>query len=336
VRGETVERVFPLIDEASGNPVESPGLRAMRERRNVALEQPTLLVAADGARIPVDDTAAPIVDEHGSLLGSVIAFRDSRERRRREEALRHAEQQLHHARRMEAVGQLAGGVAHDFNNLMTVVIGGSEVLLADQTLTPAQREWLEDIRKAGLRGANLTRQLLAFSRKQVRQPRVLDLGSLLAGIASIVQRLVGPDIVLSVAAPADLRAVYADPGQMEQIIMNLAANARDAMNGPGTLAFEVANVDLGEAIAAGTSQIPAGAYVRLRVRDSGAGMNEATRARVFEPFFTTKDVGRNTDLGLSTVYGIVRQSDGFIVVESELGKGTTFDVYFPVHAEKNS
>jgi PAS domain S-box-containing protein len=328
-RGVAVERVLPLISEASGQPVENSGRQAMRERRNVSLAQPTLLVTDDGIRIPVDDTAAPIVDERGSLLGSVIAFRDDRERRRREDALLHAEQQLHHARRMEAVGQLAGGIAHDFNNLLTVVIGASDVLLAERTLTSSQRDWVQDIRKAGIRAANLTRQLLAFSRKQVLQLRALDLGALVTELAGILQRLIGEHVALAVSTTPDRWAIQADPSQIEQIMLNLAANARDAISGVGRVSIDVRNVELAEPKQAEGGTIPAGAYVCLSVRDTGTGMDAATRTRIFEPFFTTKDVGKGTGLGLASVYGIVRQSDGFIAVASELGTGTTFEIYFP-------
>jgi PAS domain S-box-containing protein len=329
VRGQAVAQVLTLVSEATGRPVESPALRAMREKHTVTLTEPTMLVAEDGTQIPVDDSAAPILDEHGTLFGSVIAFRDNRERRRRDDALRLAEDHLRHARRMEAVGQLAGGIAHDFNNLLTVVLGLSGLLLAETTLTPTQREWADDINKAGARAADLTRQLLAFSRKQVLQPKTLDLSALVAGISRILQPLMGEDVPLTVSTGPDLWPIHADPGQLEQVLLNLAANARDAIRGAGLLTIEIDNVELSEPKAAGTAQIPTGKYVRLRMSDTGAGMDEATLARVFEPFFTTKAVGKGTGLGLSTVYGIVRQSDGYIVACSEPGHGTTFEIHFP-------
>jgi PAS domain S-box-containing protein len=328
-RGQAVDQVLPLVAEATGQPVANPGRRAMGEKRTTTLEESTLLVAADGTRIPIDDTAAPILDEHGTLFGSVIAFRDSRERRRRDDALRQAEEHLRHARRMEAVGQLAGGIAHDFNNLLTVVLGLSGLLLEDATLTPRQREWIDDIKTAGARAATLTRQLLAFSRRQVLQPKLLRLDTLVADISRILQRLMGEDVPLTVSAAPDLWSIHADPGQLEQVLVNLAANARDAIVGAGRLVVDVANVELSEPKAAGTAQIPPGRYVRLTVQDTGAGMDPATLARVFEPFFTTKAVGKGTGLGLATVYGIVRQSDGYITVSSEVGRGTTFEIYFP-------
>ena len=329
VRGQAVEHVLPLVAEASGRLVECPALRAMREKRAVTLDEPSMLLAADGSHVPVDDTASPILDEHGTLFGSVVAFRDCRERRRREDALRQAEEHLRHARRMEAVGQLAGGIAHDFNNLLTVVLGASGLLLADSTLTATQRDWVDEIKKAGARAAALTRQLLAFSRKQVLQPKALRLDSLVADIGRILQRLMGEEVPLTVTSAPDLWSIYADPGQIEQVLLNLAANARDAISGPGRLSIHIDNVELVEPKTTGPTQVPAGKYVRLSVQDTGVGMDEATLARVFEPFFTTKAVGKGTGLGLATVYGIVRQSDGFILVSSELGKGTTFEIYFP-------
>jgi PAS domain S-box-containing protein len=336
VRGEPVDGVLRLVAEETGLPVESPAMRAMREKRPVTLPTPTMLVAEDGSRTPVDDSAAPILDEHGTLFGSVMAFRDSRERRRREEALRQAEEQLRHARRMEAVGQLAGGLAHDFNNLLTVVLGLSELLLTEPALTATQREWVDDIKKAGMRAADLTRQLLAFSRKQVLQPKTLHLGTLVAGISRILQRLMGEDVPVTIATAADLWPVFADPGQIEQVLLNLAANARDAISGAGRLTVALDNIELTEPKAAGTAEIPRGRYVRLSVQDTGMGMDEATQARVFEPFFTTKAVGKGTGLGLATVYGIVRQSDGFILVSSRPGNGTTFEILLPAMAAESA
>jgi two-component system, cell cycle sensor histidine kinase and response regulator CckA len=334
-RGESVETVLQLVAEATGQAIESPGRRAMREKATVTLPDATMLVAEDGSRTPVDDSAAPILDEQSRLIGSVIAFRDSRERRRREEALRQAEEHLRHARRMEAVGQLAGGIAHDFNNLLTVVLGLSDLLLDERDLTATQREWVDDIKKAGTRAADLTKQLLAFSRRQEPQPKTLHLGTLVSGISRILQRLMGEDVPVTVATAADLWPIYADPGQIEQVLLNLAANARDAINGAGRLVIEMENRSLTEPKAAGTAEIPRGRWVRLSVRDTGVGIDEATLARVFEPFFTTKEVGKGTGLGLATVYGIVRQSDGFITVSSRPGDGTTFEIYFPAVATED-
>ena len=238
--------------------------------------------------------------------------------------------QLHQAQRLEAVGRLAGGVAHDFNNILTVISGNAELALADLPSQDPTAEALREIREASRRAAALTRQLLAFSRKQILQPRVLDLNALVAGTEKMLRRLIGEDVKLSTRLQPNLGAIKADPGQLEQILMNLAVNARDAMPQGGELIFETENIEITETQAGqGGVRMHSGRYVRLTVTDTGHGMDEETRSRVFEPFFTTKAKGKGTGLGLSTVYGIVKQSAGYIWVESELEEGTSFEVYFP-------
>ncbi len=237
--------------------------------------------------------------------------------------------QLGQSQKMEAVGQLAGGIAHDFNNLLTVVLGRSELALARLRDNDPLRRDLGLIQTTSQRAANLVRQLLAFSRKQVLRPEVLDLGSVVAGLEGMLRRLIGEDIDLVTADGADLGRVKADPSQIEQVIVNLAVNARDAMPGGGRITVETANVDLDEAFAATHQGLRPGAYVRLAVQDTGHGMDAKTQAHIFEPFFTTKEVGKGTGLGLATVYGIVKQSEGYILVESVPGLGTTFTIYLP-------
>jgi two-component system, cell cycle sensor histidine kinase and response regulator CckA len=242
---------------------------------------------------------------------------------------RQAAHRLRLAGRMEAVGQLAGGIAHDFNNLITVITGYSELLLARLDADDPKRREIQEIQGAGQRAAELTRQLLAFSRRQVMQPELLDLNAIVREAGSMLRPLIGEDIELVIRPADDLAPILADPGQVHQVIVNLAINARDAMPEGGLLVVETANVELDASYHKQRDVVPAGSYVMLAVSDTGHGMDEDTRAQVFEPFFTTKASGKGTGLGLSTAYGIVKQSGGFIWVYSEPGEGTTFKVYLP-------
>ncbi len=246
--------------------------------------------------------------------------------KRTEEALRDSEEQLRQSQKMEAVGRLAGGIAHDFNNLLTAINGYGELALWHLDGQSLLRRDLEEIRKAGERAASLTSQLLAFSRKQVLQPRLLDLNSLVADTQRMLQRVIGEDIELITQLEPELGTVKADPGQLEQVIMNLAVNARDAMPNGGRLVIRTANVFLeaGQRVTG-----PIASCVMIEASDTGCGMEAEIRSHIFEPFFTTKPKGSGTGLGLSTVYGIVKQSDGHVEVNSEPGKGTTFRIYLP-------
>jgi two-component system cell cycle sensor histidine kinase/response regulator CckA len=263
-----------------------------------------------------------ILLEHGQPVRGVGISLDVTERR----AL---EAQYLQAQKMEAVGRLAGGVAHYFNNLLTAILGYCDLLLTDLDPVDPRHADIREIHKAGTRAAGLTRQLLAFSRKQIIEPTRLDLNDLVAGLREMLGRLIGEDVELVLRLGAGLAAVQADRGQVEQIVMNLAINARDAMPTGGTLTIDTANVDLDEHDATVHFSVKPGTYAALTISDTGTGMTPEVQARLFEPFYTTKEVGKGTGLGLATVHGIVTQCGGSARVYSEVGKGTSFNVYLP-------
>ncbi|HYE88329.1 MAG TPA: MASE1 domain-containing protein [Vicinamibacterales bacterium] len=260
----------------------------------------------------------------GLLLAAIMAEREDAMTKRLL-----LEEQLRHSQKMEAVGRLAGGIAHDFNNLLTAIIGYTEIVLTSLDPKDERRGDAEEIGRAAMRAADLTRQMLAFSRRQVLQPKIIDLNTALSKVEPMLRRVIGEDIVMTVTGKATNAFVRVDPGQVEQVVMNLVVNARDAMPQGGRLTVETADATLDEAALADTPEARPGEYVMLSVTDTGTGMSPEVRARIFEPYFTTKDVGKGTGLGLSTAYGIVRQSEGHISVSSEMGLGTTFRIFLP-------
>ena len=318
--GETVASLYP------------GGLEEARiVKRRLAVEGPlrnyeTGFLARDGRRIEVSASIAMLRDAAGAEVGTLGVLKDIGERRRLEEQLRQSQ-------KMDAIGQLAGGIAHDFNNLLTVIAGRAQLIISRlRPEEPIHRD-ATLVRTTADRAAALTQQLLAFSRKQVLQPQVLDLNAVVAGMEPMLGRLIGEDVDLAVIPAVGLGRVKADPGQIEQVIVNLVVNARDAMPDGGCLTVETADVELDVTYASRHLSVPPGPYVMLAVTDTGLGMDEQTRSRVFEPFFTTKGPGRGTGLGLATVYGIVKQSGGDVHLYSECGRGTTFKIYLPRVAE---
>ena len=444
--GRALSEIFQVKDELTGDPAPDITLKVLREDLPATVSDATVLHSRDGREIPIDDSAAPIHDESGSLTGVVLVFRDVTQRRRqqrqledsesryrllfdanpeamwvfdqeslaflavnqaairrygysREEFLalnlrdirpaedipalvetvrahdpnvhydgpwrhrrkdgtilyaditahtiqfgdrdavlvmaadvterRRLEDQLRQAQKLEAVGQLAGGIAHDFNNLLTVIEGYAEMVRAEQLPDDPHRTPLGEILVAAQRATSLTRQLLAFSRRQLLQPIRLSLNANVASTQRMLARLLGENIRIQTNLAADLWHVFVDPGQIDQIIINLAVNARDAMENGGTLTIATANIDAADPTTAAALDLPPGDYVSLSLTDTGHGMDENTQRHIFEPFFTTKEVGHGTGLGLATVYGIVAQSGGHITVKSEPGKGAGFFIFLP-------
>jgi PAS domain S-box-containing protein len=317
-------------DDTHFFPIEEASLLIAGDREIMNMAGPVTreehVTTVDGQRTYMA-TKGPIRDGQGKVIGLFGISRDITDQKKMEDQLRQSQ-------KIETVGRLAGGIAHDFNNLLTVINGYSELLLHKvKDKSPLSGE-LEEIKLAGERAAALTRQLLAFSRRQVLQPKVLDLNEVISHMDMMLRRLIGEDVEFRTVSREDLWKVKADPGQIEQVVMNLVVNARDAMPGGGRLTIETSNVFLDEEYSHVHPPVQPGSYVMLSVSDTGVGMDEKTASQVFEPFFTTKELGKGTGLGLSTVYGIVKQSGGFIWVYSEPGKGSTFKVYLPCTADR--
>lgn len=314
-------------------PEERPGYEAMLagiERFGAPMSLETRWQRSDGRLVDIGLSAAPLRCKQGQsesqgdrhVEGTVILVSDLSERKI-------LQQQLQQVQKMEAIGKLAGGIAHDFNNLLTIINGFTDLALPQLPPQSPARAAMTEVRNAGDRAADLTRQLLAFSRKQLLQPRVLDLNVVIQDTNKMLRRLIGEDIDLQVKVSDQLGRVQADPCQIEQIIMNLAVNARDAMPRGGSLAIETRNVDLDASGSHNSFELPPGRYVAFSVRDTGCGMTKEVQQHIFEPFFTTKAPGKGTGLGLATVYGVVKQSGGHITMHSEVDVGTTFTIYLP-------
>jgi two-component system, cell cycle sensor histidine kinase and response regulator CckA len=317
-----VSEIFKIMRGDAHTPVESPITRVIQEGVILELAEGTLLQRKDGTTLPIDDSAAPIRDEEEHIIGVVIIFRDVSAHRR-------FEQQLRETQKLDGVGQLAGGIAHDFNNLLTVINGSCSMLLKHMASDDPHKAKVEMIKEAGDRAAVLTHQLLAFGRRQVLIPKILNLNEVVANMTLLLREVIGEDIELLTVLETTAVYVEVDPGQIEQVIMNLAVNSRDAMPSGGTLTITTKNIEIyGQEARADHDGIDRPS-VMLAVSDSGDGMEAETQSHIYDPFFTTKAVGKGTGLGLSMIHGIVMQSGGRIACSSEIGKGTTFRIYFP-------
>ena len=312
---------------------ELPSVRVLRDRAPVRGETLGVLRQDTLERVWIQVDAMPRLDERGNVQEVIATFSDVTAQRNAQRALRASEEQLRHSQKIEAVGRLAGGVAHDFNNLLTVILGYADLMISRMADDDPLRHEAEEIRRSAQRAGSLTRQLLAFSRKHVHAPRVLDLARLIDELHPMLRRLIGEDITLAVTTDPAAMIVRADAALLEQVVVNLAINARDAMPDGGRMRIDLSQLVLALPESA-VWGVPPGVYARLAVTDFGHGMDEATLARVFEPFFTTKERERGTGLGLSTVFGIVQQSGGGIRASSRPGLGSTFEFVLPTVASE--
>ncbi|MGA3103701.1 MAG: PAS domain S-box protein [Terriglobales bacterium] len=303
-------------------PDEIPGILKKIARGEMVDHHESLRVTKDGRQLNVSITVSPLRDAAGEIVGASAIARDITGQKR-------AERQLHQSQKMEAIGRLAGGVAHDFNNILGIINACSEFLRDRIDPAADAAQYVDNIKSAIERGSSLTRQLLAFSRSSTVQPQLLDLNARLKDVGKLLRPLMGDDVEILIVSKSPTAVVEADPGQLDQIVVNLAVNARDAMPRGGKLILETGSAKFDEGFTEKNQHMPPGEYILLAVSDTGSGMDEATVARAFEPFFTTKEIGKGTGLGLATVYGIVKQSAGHILVYSEPGHGTTFKIYLP-------
>jgi two-component system, cell cycle sensor histidine kinase and response regulator CckA len=313
--GKPFQTVFTICHETTRETVKNPIEKVLAESVLVGLANHTILISRSGAESPIDDCAAPIVDDDGKITGAVLVFRDV--------------SRMRQAQKMEAIGQLAGGIAHDFNNMLTVILNYSELLRESAGDEHPWSAYLSEIHRAGIRSSELTSQLLTFCRKQLKEPRLVDVNTAIQNTEQMLKRLVGENVELTLDLTPGLGSARMDEGQLERILVNLAVNARDAIVDQGHFRISTSNVELSHA------EFPTlkdGTYRCVSVSDDGHGVSSANLNRIFEPFFTTKEPGKGTGLGLSAVFGIVSQCEGHITCESELGKGTTFRIYLPAAA----
>ena len=335
--GESIEDILIVQNGETIVPAENLVTRAIRERCLLNSKEDAVLITESGEGVPIDYSAAPLRDLTGKVIGTVLVIHAKSDNTHIEKQLRKItaernklEEQFRQSQKLESIGRLAGGVAHDFNNLLTVINGYSQMLLDETPIYHPFRERLEQISSAGSRATAMTRQLLTFSRRQSNESRIIVLNDIVRDFETILGRLIGEDIQLVVSLDAQAGAIEVDPGQIEQVIMNLAVNAKDAMPEGGKLTLETSKFIVDKQFAQSHLSVTRGSYAVLAVTDTGVGMAPAVQAQIFEPFFTTKEPGKGTGLGLSTVYGIVAQSGGSICVYSEPGCGTTFKLLFPL------
>jgi len=319
--GQSIGEVFPIVNAQTHEWRESLVERALQSDSNVELSGNTILLSRHSRQYIITASAAPIRNRQREPIGGVLIFRDITERER-------LEQQLRQAQRMESIGVLAGGIAHDFNNLLTGIIGIADLALMDLAEDHQLKADLQDIKNQGQRGAELTKQLLAFSRRQVLAPQPVDLNATIRDVLSFLRRVLGGQIILQFEPFPQLITAHVDPVQVEQVLLNLCVNARDAMPNGGTITITTANIVADDAFCRSYAGAELGNYVCVTVADTGIGMDQETLQHIFEPFFSTKPVGSGTGLGLAMVYGIVKQHNGIIDVTSELGRGTTFSIFF--------
>jgi len=323
-----VDDIVPLRSETTGIPLLPPVGEALNHRTTVRAAVPAMLVSGDGTLVPVDYNASAIIDDDSALVGAVMAFRDLRPQRQVESTLRRVDEEQRQSQRLETIGRLAAGVAHDFNNVLTVIGGDAELALAQQPVDDDVKYSLQQIADAVSRGAALTRQLLVFSRKQQSEEKIVNVNEFIYGVRHMLTRLLGEGVTLEIASDAPPAQISIDLSQLEVILLNLAVNARDAMAlRGGVVSITVEQVDVVEH--EDRPGLKAGRYVKISVTDQGEGIDPVVMPRIFEPFFTTKALGQGTGLGLATVYSAVKRFSGHIYVESSTGTGTTFSIYFP-------